>query len=394
MRRQNNKIKRHLSTDYAASRRHHPTMKNKRSKTSTATSSTQNYYGPLQALDDDDIDFDADVVPAEKTAKTHIPPITILKSNNEQIHKFCKDNNINDFCTQKVSIGIKLFCKTKIDFNLACLKLSKDFEFFTHMSKNEKPYKALLFGLDKCDPMVIKNLLISKGLKCNDVKLVQKTSAYNVINYIYVVYFDKQSITINELREKHYVIDYVKVRWERQRVTSSRITQCYNCQLYGHGASKCKVKTFCAICAENHKTSDCKASTIKCANCGGTHKASSNECPSRVKFIEIRNRYQHANRRVPVRPGHGSAAHNHAPAAANYNSNFPNMLNQGNVNGNNSWFPRPPLSGPTLNSNNNNLFTLEEIKNLTLELIVNLKKCKDKSEQFEVITTLACKFLS
>lgn len=383
--------------DNAAPRRDHFTMKNKRSKTSNATSPTQNYYGPLQVLDDDDIDNDDEIPLREKTAKIHIPPITILKSNIGQIQTFCKDNNISDFSIQKISIGIKLFCKTKTDFDVACSKLSKEFQFFTHMSKNEKPYKALLFGLDKCDPMVIKNHLTSKGLKCTDVKLVQKTSSYNVINYIYVVYFVRQSITINELREKHYVIDYVKVRWERQRLTSSRITQCYNCQLYGHGASNCKVKAFCAICAENHKTSDCKSLTIKCANCGGDHKASSNECPSRVKFIEIRNRHQQANRRVPVHPGRRTTTYNHT-SAANYDSNYPNLLNQGNFNTNNSWFTRSPNNGPSFtfnsNVNNSNLFSLEEIKNLTLELIVNLKKCKNRSDQFEVITTLACKFLS
>ena len=41
-------------------------------------------------------------------------------------------------------------------------------------------------------------------------------------------------------------------------------------------------------------------------------------------------------------------------------------------------------------SQNNNLFSFEELKNLTVELISNLSKCKSRADQFEVITSLAC----
>ena len=44
-------------------------------------------------------------------------------------------------------------------------------------------------------------------------------------------------------------------------------------------------------------------------------------------------------------------------------------------------------------NNNNNLFSFEELKNLTLDLISNLRKCKTREEQFQVVTNLACKFL-
>ena len=43
---------------------------------------------------------------------------------------------------------------------------------------------------------------------------------------------------------------------------------------------------------------------------------------------------------------------------------------------------------------NNVLFTIEELKSITIELIKNLKCCKSKEDQFNVITTLAFKFLS
>ena len=43
-------------------------------------------------------------------------------------------------------------------------------EYFTYAAKNEKPYKAVLLGLDKSDPSVIKAHLLKLGLKVMDVK--------------------------------------------------------------------------------------------------------------------------------------------------------------------------------------------------------------------------------
>ena len=59
--------------------------------------------------------------------------------------------------------------------------------------------------------------------------------------------------------------------------------------MFGHGSSRCMVKTFCAHCAAgNHKTADCNASFEKCANCSGAHRAMSPDCPSRESYNKIR----------------------------------------------------------------------------------------------------------
>ena len=48
-----------------------------------------------------------------------------------------------------------------------------------------------------------------------------------------------------------------------------------------------------------------------------------------------------------------------------------------------------------INSTQNaELFSISELQTLTFELIANLKNCKTRLDQFEVITNLACKFLS
>lgn len=363
-------------------------MTNKKQKTTNkapSASNDDNYFLPLQiqAVNDDD-----DEVLVEKSIKVHIPPITILKCKIEEVHELCKVSKISDYSIRKISIGLKLFLKTKSDYNTICQVLSDQYEFFSYATKAEKPYKALLFGLDKHDPAIIKKRLSEMGLQCLDVKIVIKKNQFNAEYVFYVVYFQRQTITIKELRQQYSIIDYLKVRWEFQQAKRSQVTQCYNCQMFGHGASHCRVKTFCSNCAGQHKTVDCKEPASKCANCGGPHKSTFNECPNKANYLNFRQRLQPAPRRR-IREFNG-----------NYNNNFPNTLRQSTPTSTRNWqAPKTATNNFSSNSPNNNggsadLFSIEEIKNLTLELITNLRNCKDKAQQFEVITSLACKFLS
>ena len=45
-------------------------------------------------------------------------------------------------------------------------------------------------------------------------------------------------------------------------------------------------------------------------------------------------------------------------------------------------------------SNLKNKFTFQEVENITLELITNLRNCKSKVKQLKVITNLPITFLS
>ena len=107
-----------------------------------------------------------------------------------------------------------------------CNAIDGKYEIFSYATKDEKPYKALLFGLDSQDPNVLKNKLCSLGLQCHDVKIVHKKNQY-ASYVIFVVYLQRKSITI-KLRQKYDVIDYVKVKW-----LNNKITQYYNCQMFG-----------------------------------------------------------------------------------------------------------------------------------------------------------------
>lgn len=366
----------------------------KNDTTATKAGNNNNYFAPLQTVDDDDID-EVPVTSDTISKKTYVSPLTILKCKVEEIQEICNIAKIKEYFVKRISIGIKIFCSSKCDFDVMCNALNGKYEYFTYPTKDEKPYKALLFGLDSQDPAVIKNKLIAKGLQVTDVKIVHKKTIYATM-VIYVVYFKRQTITMRELRQNHSIIDYVKVKWDYQAPNKNRITQCHNCQMYGHGSSHCKVKTFCANCAGDHNTRECKESEIQCANCKGPHKSNDVNCPSRTHYLDMKQR---------SRPMHKQQNKN-TLNIVNNNNNFPNTLNQGIPRNIGVWPPqRNIFSARSSNDHNNSigqnttpnveqLFSIQELQKITVDLITKLRNCKNKLDQFEVITNLAFTFLS
>lgn len=352
----------------------------KRQQINSANNANQNYFTPLQTIDGDD----NDEIVIEPSVKVIVPPITILKCKIEQVHEICRSLKIKDYSIRKISIGLKLFCSHKDDYHKVCVALKNNYqlEYFTYASKDEKPYKAVLLGLDKTDTSVVKNQLKSLGLKCIDVKMVTRPRD-NYEQVIFIVYFERKTVTLKELRQNYSAINYIKVRWEYQKPNSAKLTQCHNCQMFGHGSSRCSVKTFCAHCAGNHPTKDCKATVVKCANCNGPHKSMSPECPSRETYKQIRQRYQ------PKRTGRTNQAVNNNQS---YSDQFPNALNQPEMPTSSRQESNNTYAQQTKNANND-LFSVDELRNLTCELISKLKNCKSRAEQFGVITDLAFKFL-
>lgn len=131
-------------------------------------------------------------------------------------------------------------------------------------------------------------MLLNLGLSCSDVKLIEKTTTngYNLL--LYIVYFSPKSVTIKQLRDDYSHVNHTKVRWDDKTKIHNKLTQCHNCQLYGHGAKQCEIKTSCAYCVKNHLASECPNKTaVSCANCKGNHPSTDANCPCRLSFQSL-----------------------------------------------------------------------------------------------------------
>lgn len=60
------------------------------------------------------------------------------------------------------------------------------------------------------------------------------------------------------------------------------VSQCMNCQRYGHTKSFCYRKARCVKCAGEHSTDNCsrkeRSNNVKCVLCGGNHSANYKGC--------------------------------------------------------------------------------------------------------------------
>jgi hypothetical protein len=90
----------------------------------------------------------------------------------------------------------------------------------------------------------------------------------------------------------------------------NRVTQCFNCQRYGHTSTRCRVEQRCGHCGGKHRTNDCeegaRGAQKECAACeGGNHPSWSTACPARIREIA---RAKTAQRAQPSRYPEPAAA--------------------------------------------------------------------------------------
>ncbi|KAH9380691.1 hypothetical protein HPB48_022828 [Haemaphysalis longicornis] len=74
----------------------------------------------------------------------------------------------------------------------------------------------------------------------------------------------------------------------------------------GHVAAVWRSATVCPKCGGPHKDSDCSEDTLKCANCGLPHDASSKKCPNMKREVAVlkqmvRNHATHKEAAATVR---------------------------------------------------------------------------------------------
>lgn len=360
------------------------------------TSQSANYFTPLQTLADDDDSADdsnpSAGVKENKTAEPKPPPINVIKNNSDQIHKILNDNGVNEYTIKRMSIGIKILPVTIDNYRRICEVLTASkCEYFSHSLKSELPFKVTLTGLDINDYEPLKSHLIAAGIKCMDIKPVSRKTKFGQMA-LFIVYLERGTITLKELREKCGTINRTIVKWNFHRKLPRKVTQCYNCQMFGHGSKHCRVKTFCAHCSGPHATTECSSKdNIKCANCHGNHKSTDPGCPSRRNYVDFRQKM------TPKKPRRTSYPRGYTPRPEDFPSLTKGNYNQHNG-GNLDWSSirfnqQPMVNTSAYSTNNTNLFTPSEIHALTNELITKLKMCKDKYDQFNVITELALKYL-
>lgn len=356
---------------------------------------------------------------APKTIK--VPPIVTIDLNYTQIKSLMTAAKIQKFYIKYMSIGTKLLLENIEDYKNAknILTQSKS-NFYSHDIPNEKTLKFVLSGLHNLPENEVKEHLIAENIKVLEVKKMKSNNTKFVNEGCqYLIYFANDSgVKLNELKSHKYVMGVV-VRWSPYINSKSGPTQCSKCQLYGHGNKNCHLPPKCSFCSGEHESLKCNllnqpstSSSVpvfipKCCLCAGAHTARDRECPKRAEYMKMRIKTSEPkiaqnrnNQRVTGFQG-----------SINNKSEFPGITRNHNLApSTNHWRPVPQqsktppvthVSSAATNYTSNlsdqpnypDLFSIDELLQLSHDMINLLSLCKNKQEQFRVVADLTIKYL-
>lgn len=115
-------------------------------------------------------------------------------------------------------------------------------EFHTYARKSEIKPKIVLKGLPVLPVEVISNEILRHNIKTNSIYMPRAKTNNNLNTVTYLITVD----SLSDLKEiiKIKYISCIVVTWEKY-IKKQKITQCFNCQKFGHGKSNCHRITIC-----------------------------------------------------------------------------------------------------------------------------------------------------
>lgn len=369
---------------------------------------------------------------------SRIPPIIIPPptTKTQIISGFTKYGMI-DYRIKITSIGVYVFVDTAAEHSkMRSLLRDEKVPHYSHELPDDKAVKVVLKRLDKMDVQDLKKDLKEQGFEPNDIKLIvpYRPQYPNHVNYL--LYYTKDKIDLKALYAVK-AINHTIVSWEPFRPPKTPVTQCRNCYLFGHGTKHCGMPARCKFCSESHESSSCTplkeaydesmekmeetaepkiidGFTPKCCNCGQPHIATDPTCSERKKYIDLQHRLADRNRAMhPKKTSTQPLVSKKEAPAGRWNNTTNSRLTTGlsfadAVAGHHNSHP-PGFQAASNNTAataanrgtsqgqhaecSNNLFSFDEINSLLNELLSGLSSCRDKTEQFKLISNLAIKYI-
>lgn len=203
--------------------------------------------------------------------------------------------------------------------------------YYTYTEKSDKSVVYVLNGYDvSSDPDSILEDLKEHNIPAVKVTTIVQSSDSR--KAVHLVHFQNDSININLLNHQHKSVYGAKLRWEvrTRNNNNKKLTQCHNCQRWGHSSLHCTFPARCVKCNSNHSTKDCtriRSSEIppKCVNCGGDHTANYSKCPEAIRYYQRTRPISKIQKSKQTPPTiHNSSAWE--SQNVNYNHDFPNTL--------------------------------------------------------------------
>jgi hypothetical protein len=180
-----------------------------------------------------------------------------------------------EFCSMRN--GTRIITKEMADYSAIHSYLeTHKLPYFTFFPKSQKPIKAVICHLPHNTPAEdISDGLVNLGFDIISVKQMTTThrsstdgqTSINLPLYLITLPRTLKSQDIFQIRS----LWHIAIKVEAYKAQTS-LTQCYNCQKFGHVWANCKQPPRCLWCGDGHLHKECPekgnaSSKLACCNC-------------------------------------------------------------------------------------------------------------------------------
>lgn len=326
-----------------------------------------------------------------KENKLNKPPPLILTDKSCNINKILTENGVAKFNFKIMSIGTKVFLENDNDFNKICIYLKQNnVEHFSYTPKDKKVYKVVLSGLPEIPTETIQEELATLNIQ-PELIIQMKTRNPNPHRALYLLHFNGKDITLQNL-QKIKAISHTIVKWSSFKPKIGGPTQCRNCTMYGHGTRNCHRRPSCTLCASNdHNQTNCPLNKLppessplyKCSYCvannyqSTNHRANDPNCPAKNVYLESRKNITTRQRNKPSNQRQNQQKTTiPAPIPPPLTQSFRDVVTRDE---------KPKMDTSTTNED---LFSTTELLQIFTNTIHQIRQCRTKLDQIQVITSL------
>lgn len=280
-----------------------------KNKKSTAPSvETKNRFSVLQNIMDVDPEVNvqqAHVTQSEnKIIMKKLLPLVMhgTVSDHKKFMTLIKNVVKHKFHIKYNGDSVSVFVQSTTDFdNLKRTWKEKSLSFHMYTKKEERKRVYVIKGLHgETTTEEIKIELQKQDIKTDNITKMKGTS-----RPLYMVTVPI-SINLKHLQAKIQYVCSTKIYWCNY-IVKRRITQCHNCQEWGHSTTNCFAEPACLKCAGKHHTRECtkpRTDPAKCVNCNNNHPANATICityQNRITWLE-RNKPPEITQQTKVKP--------------------------------------------------------------------------------------------
>lgn len=254
-------------------------------------------------------------------------------------------------------------------------------EYHTYQLKEEKPLRIVIRNLHPSTPLS----LIKEELEVRLYEVRQVTNVLHKVNKnpLPLFFVDLEPTPKSNEIFKMSSLLHCKIKIE-EPYKPKTISQCFNCQQYGHTRTYCGYQPRCVRCGADHQSTACpnpRDAPPKCAHCSQNHPANYKGCTI-YKELQRRKKSSTPSNRLPnnFNTQTTNVQSSHPPVRTFPNHPSPQTQTYAQATSNTPAFVAPPPSTDTQPPDLSKLLTnfLDEFKNVINPLISLLTKVISK----------------